>query len=644
MREGIRVVDELQPIVQRIVLKDDAAESAKSEAAINRVRGELRGLAQDTVQAAMPASTAALQYDNLAQAVGALGLSSNQVAQLTGETTNLASATDKAIVSEERLAQAVAKTAQASASGGGLDKARQVAGVAGGVASTVGGGQAVSAVSSILGLTAALGPLGAVAGTGVVAIKAVTDAEVARAEAAKNTADAINEIYGGAVGQTTEAINQQLASLSSQRASLEQGRDFLKSLQGEADQNFGFVNITGTSVRLSDVLTENATAIEDVNKQIVIHTAQLNTEAVAQADAAVSAQLFADQLAEATEKTTQSQLGAAQRAVEIQRMTTEQRDEEVRSISEEITVLQNYIDTHALTEDAYNDLSDQLDVLQTRTEELTGTTITYADVLEQEARQKERLTTHTDNYFDALAREGEIRGRIAEITQQLATNQAEYTAESLKLIETYNAQIAEIEASAGERRAEISGDAQDRIQDIEASAAIDRSKAIARLDAEALRRANQQEVEQKKRADKSEDKQLDSLERALEKQLRTNESGYRDRQYALSAANQKEFTALQSKYQQEQVALTNTIFAEQQIALSGAGNQRIIHTQLWQDLNNIAVTWMANTVNTVRSIAQNSGFFSGSSVSGSQVQQIATQAARDYMYDQLRNGRWITAY
>lgn len=638
------MVDELQPIVQRIVLKDDAAESAKSEAAINRVRGELRGLAQDTVQAAMPASTAALQYDNLAQAVGALGLSSNQVAQLTGETTNLASATDKAIVSEERLAQAVAKTAQASASGGGLDKARQVAGVAGGVASTVGGGQAVSAVSSILGLTAALGPLGAVAGTGVVAIKAVTDAEVARAEAAKNTADAINEIYGGAVGQTTEAINQQLASLSSQRASLEQGRDFLKSLQGEADQNFGFVNITGTSVRLSDVLTENATAIEDVNKQIVIHTAQLNTEAVAQADAAVSAQLFADQLAEATEKTTQSQLGAAQRAVEIQRMTTEQRDEEVRSISEEITVLQNYIDTHALTEDAYNDLSDQLDVLQTRTEELTGTTITYADVLEQEARQKERLTTHTDNYFDALAREGEIRGRIAEITQQLATNQAEYTAESLKLIETYNAQIAEIEASAGERRAEISGDAQDRIQDIEASAAIDRSKAIARLDAEALRRANQQEVEQKKRADKSEDKQLDSLERALEKQLRTNESGYRDRQYALSAANQKEFTALQSKYQQEQVALTNTIFAEQQIALSGAGNQRIIHTQLWQDLNNIAVTWMANTVNTVRSIAQNSGFFSGSSVSGSQVQQIATQAARDYMYDQLRNGRWITAY
>lgn len=636
------MVDELQPIVQRIVLKDDAAESAKSEAAINRVRGELRGLAQDTVQAAMPASTAALQYDNLAQAVGALGLSSNQVAQLTGETTNLASATDKAIVSEERLAQAVAKTAQASASGGGLDKARQVAGVAGGVASTVGGGQAVSAVSSILGLTAALGPLGAVAGTGVVAIKAVTDAEVARAEAAKNTADAINEIYGGAVGQTTEAINQQLASLSSQRASLEQGRDFLKSLQGEADQNFGFVNITGTSVRLSDVLAENATAIEDVNKQIVIHTAQLDTEAVAQADAAAAAQLFADQLAEATEKTTQSQLGAAQRAVEIQRMTTEQRDEEVRSISEEITVLQNYIDTHALTEDAYNDLSDQLGVLQTRTEELTGTTITYADVLEQEARQKERLTTQTDNYFDALAREGEIRGRIAEITQQLAANQAEYAAESLKLVDARNIQIAEADAVAGERRAEIAKDTQERIAEIEAQASVDRAEATGYRDADALRKAQQLEARQRKAAEKNEDKQLDSIETALDKQKRTIDRSYQDRQYALSSANQKEFTALQSKYQQEQVALSNTIYAEQQIALTGAGTQRIIHTQMWQDVNSIAVTWAFNTVNTIRSIFQNSGFLSGGGVNGSQVQQIATQAARAYMAERFVGGRWVT--
>lgn len=637
------MADELQPIVQRIVLKDDAAESAKSEAAINRVRGELRGLAQDTVQAAMPASTAALQYDNLAQAVGALGLSSNQVAQLTGETTNLASATDKAIVSEERLAQAVAKTAQASASGGGLDKARQVAGVAGGVASTVGGGQAVSAVSSILGLTAALGPLGAVAGTGVVAIKAVTDAEVARAEAAKNTADAINEIYGGAVGQTTEAINQQLASLSSQRASLEQGRDFLKSLQGEADQNFGFVNITGTSVRLSDVLTENATAIEDVNKQIVIHTAQLNTEAVAQADAAVSAQLFADQLAEATEKTTQLQLGAAQRVVEIQRMTTEQRDAEVRSISEEITVLQNYIDTHALTEDAYNDLSDQLGVLQTRTEELTGTTITYADVLEQEAQQKERLTTQTDNYFDALAREGEIRGRIAEITQQLAANQAEYAAESLKLVDARNIQISEADAVAGERRAEIAKDTQERIAEIEAQASVDRAEATGYRDADALRKAQQLEARQRKAAEKNEDKQLDSIETALDKQKRTIDRSYQDRQYALSSANQKEFTALQSKYQQEQVALSNTIYAEQQIALTGAGTQRIIHTQMWQDVNSIAVTWAFNTVNTIRSIFQNAGTLLGAGgASGAQVQQIATQAARAYMAERFVGGRWVT--
>lgn len=637
--------EELQPIVQRIVLKDDANESAKSEAAISRVRGGLLQLAQDTAQASAPANTAALQYDNLAQAVGALGLSTSQVAQLTGETTNLTSATDKAIASEERLAQAVAKTAQASAAGGGLDKARQIAGVAGGVASTVGGGQAVSAVSSILGLTAALGPLGAVAGTGVVAIKAVTDAEAARAEAAKNTADALNEIYSGAVGQTTEAIQQQINGLSQQRASLEQGKAFLESLQGQADQNFGFVNITGTSVRLSDVLAENATAIEDVNKQIVIHTAQLDTEAVAQADAAAAAQLFADQLAEATAKTTQAQLDEAQRAVEIQQMTKEQRDKEVTSIAEEITALEHYIDTHALTEDAYNDLTDQLDKLQNRTEELTGTTLTYADVLAQIEERERALSQQTDNYFDALAREGEIRGRIAAITQEITAAQEEYISASRDLLANRNDQIAEAELAAGERRAEIAKDTQDRIAEIEAQAAVDRAEATGYRDADALRKANEREAQQKKQTEKSEDKQLDSIDTALEKQERAIERSYQDRQYALSSANQKEFAALQSKYQQEQVALVNTIYAEQQIALTGAGTQRIIHTQLWQDLNYLAVSYAANTVNTVRSIFQNAGaaFGLGGAVNGSQVQQIATQAARQYLNDRLVGGRWITA-
>ena len=37
----------------------------------------------------------------------------------------------------------------------------------------------------------------------------------------------------------------------------------------------------------------------------------------------------------------------------------------------------------------------------------------------------------------------------------------------------------------------------------------------------------------------------------------------------------------------------------------------MIHTELWQELNRIAVTYMANTVNTVRSIGGLLGFTGG---------------------------------
>ena len=124
--------------------------------------------------------------------------------------------------------------------------------------------------------------------------------------------------------------------------------------------------------------------------------------------------------------------------------------------------------------------------------------------------------------------------------------------------------------------------------------------------------------------------------------MRTAQRSYERQQRALEDAKNSEIYALQGKYQRLQADLTNAIYAEQQIALTGAGTQRIIHTQMWQDLNYLAVSWVFNTVNTVRSILQNSGFF-GASVNGSQVQQIATQAARQYLNDRLVGGRWITA-
>ena len=611
--------EELQPIVQRIILKDDAAESAKTEAAISKVRADLRGLASDTASiSAVSSSVGQAQVSAFGRTVPLVDSAQSSVEQLRRTYLNLA---DAERVAGDEAVKAGEKQKASSAAGGALASARQVAGVAGGVASTIGGGQAVSAVSSILGLTAALGPLGAAAGVGVVALNAVTQAEQQRAEAAKNTADLLIDIYTGAGDATTESLNAQIETLQAQRGQLEQAKQNLKE---SADQ-FGYVNLFGETVAVQPVIDQTQAAIDDLSMKLVALGAQANTEAVKANDAAAATEEFAKQLEDATAKTTQAQLAEAQRAVQIQQMTKEERDKEVASIAEEITVLENYINTHALTEESYSSLSAQLDQLRTRTDELTGTTLTYADVLAQVEAQQKAVSDQTDNYFDALKREGEIRDKIAAIRADIAQIEADAQTKIGEVYQESADKRIEIEDDAAERREEIAADSADAILRIQRD--LGRSEKNARRERDvaaaiAAREKAQDDLDDQKKRD---DKALGQVEKNLQKQEEAIRKGQEKQIAAIVAGTQSQLNTRITALNYETKVLEYVQLAQEQIALTSANGQIRIHTQMWQDVNAAAVTWAANTVNTVRSIF---GLGSGGSGSGS-AQATQTQLIDD---------------
>ena len=614
--------EELQPIVQRIILKDDAAESAKTEAAISKVRADLRGLASDTASiSAVSSSVGQAQVSAFGRTVPLVDSAQSSVEQLRRTYLNLA---DAERVAGDEAVKAGEKQKASSAAGGALASARQVAGVAGGVASTIGGGQAVSAVSSILGLTAALGPLGAAAGVGVVALNAVTQAEQQRAEAAQSTADLLTQIYTGAGDATTESLNRQIETLQSQRASLNQA---LQNVKDSTDQ-FGYINLFGETVSAQPVIDQTQKAIDDLSGKLIVLGAQANTEAVKANDAAAATEEFAKQLEDATAKTTQAQLAEAQRAVQIQQMTKEERDKEVASIAEEITVLENYINTHALTEESYNSLSAQLDQLRTRTDELTGTTLTYADVLAQVEAQQKAVSDQTDNYFDALKREGEIRDKIAAIRADIAQIEADAQTKIGEVYQESADKRIEIEDDAAERREEIAADSADAILRIQRD--LGRSEKNARRERDvaaaiAAREKAQDDLDDQKKRD---DKALGQVEKNLQKQEEAIRKGQEKQIAAIVAGTQTQLNARVNALNTETNALNNVMYAQQQIALTGSNNQRIIHTQMWQDVNAIAVTWAANTVNTLRSIFSQVVGTGGSGSSGASLQSLVDASVR----------------
>lgn len=461
-----------------------------------------------------------------------------------------------------------------------------------------------------LGLTAtALAGIGVAGGLAVVALKSITDAENARAESAKKAADAIkNAAQQTASGITTKEITEQVAELERQKSALEAGgeglasfRDRIASLNTSLSDGFvsqegyesilkninaelfdatggtlgfkdGLGQVVGTTAVFNEALANNKANIAAVTGEIALSTIALGSQEVAQNDLAAAYEETTKRIQENADllrnRQTQIQLGGANNAVEAQRLTAEQRKEAVDSIAEEITVLELYRDTHRLNEDAARNLAVRLDDLRLRQQELSGTTLSYADVQEQ-------LTQQQDAATEALkAQLGVINESIAyhqELASQIRTSTVEQVSDRLHAIEeerqalaTYLPELIRL-APTSQEAAQALAEAQASLTSLSHEYNDQLTRVLPAAQARALTELNADLAKAQTESDAKlrdiEDQRLSKNAEALEKRNDAYEAAEAKRGDALNELADKQAQARIKIERKSNAAIANSIFA-----------------------------------------------------------------------------------
>lgn len=649
-----RTVQTFQQVRQQsVALVDNLRQVQATDASLELTQQRLNVALETTARnqafqsLAGDAASAKINVEQLVQQMAALGATDAEV--------------QKVVADIERLQSAGVN----GGSGGALASARNIAGAARGVASTVGGGQAVSAISSVLGLTQVLGPFGAAVGVGVVALKAVTDAQNEAAASAKQyAADLTGTAQAVAGGATSPEIDAAIAKLGRQREVQQQAVDSLTLLQDEGrvrlQQFFSgmiddetFTSLIGNvNERLSDltggVITDWSQvddAIAAANEQITAtdasianYNAQLNTQAVAQNDAAEAAQKLAD-----------AQEAAAQKVVEIDSLTREQREQRIAQNDREVDVLTRFIGAGGQSEETVKRLAERITELNKDTEQLRAVSESYADVLDREARAKQAIQDQFDAYGQAIEAEGKIREKIFEIQSDIDQARAEAEDKLSQIAADARDKRIEFETDAAEKREAIVQESADRIAKIERDSGRDTATAVASRDALAFTQAQQRRADQLSDEQKAQQKSLIQQDKASQKQLDALEKSTGKQVAAVVDAEQKKVTVLQGSLYMQQQAQIKAAYDAQQIALYGSNNQQIIHTSLWTNLQQIAIQGVQNVLSAARSLIGGYGGANGypssftsptplppvtgtaaTGVSAAVAYAIATTAARDY--------------
>lgn len=304
----------------------------------------------------------------------------------------------------------------------------------------------------------------------------------------------------------------------------------------------------------------------------------------------------------------------ANNRLEVDRMTAEQRQTRALELQRQISMLaanQQFYANQQTTEGGYAAylLGQQLADMREELIRVTDTTYTYADGLEAEAVAKKAITDQTDNYFDSLTDEVKAQEKLFEA-------RAEYT----QAVTEGAAKEKELLDETQDKREEIADETAERIADIEERSAKERYKilrdfnrawtsAVGERDALAGKQAK---IAASDRLEDQAENDADALikqKKATDKQLAALDRSY-DQQYArLIQSLNAEISIKQTAMNRAQIDVINAQNAQALIAAYGAGQQRQIHENMWSGINQTAVQWASNTVNTLRGIM---GAYTGS--------------------------------
>jgi hypothetical protein len=526
----------------------------------------------------------ALRFDSIADAQKALGLTNAQLgiteSNITAEKTKQLALTQRLAAAERVRANAVEDVAlaelragangAAGGAGGGSGPGRSIqrfsrglfnlpdVQLTPGISTTVLSrlGLVAGAATEALGLTTvALGGIVAVAALVTVAIGSIISAENERIEAAKKNADQLKSLAERvSSGATSQDVLQRSRELEQQRDLLVQGQDSLKGYQvaldgvndayengrispdqyraALTDLNASLNDATGGALGFKDgVGQEIATrgdlnaAVEANQKNIAAVTGELAVNNIA----LNSQEIAANNAAAALQLLTETQLEAADLTLEIDRLTTEEREKRAAQVARDIEILFNLQQSGEVTGDAMLALSDQITELGNEYAQLTSTTSTYADELEREAAAKQAVTDAYDNYNELLDQEADAREDLADVQAKVAGIVAKREEDIADLREDIADRSAQREEDLGERRLEIAENSADRIAKIERDAARSLQTAIGERDAYGFKQAEQRRADALEDQAEADEKQLDNLAKQQAKAAKVEADGMEKR-------------------------------------------------------------------------------------------------------------------
>lgn len=402
--------------------------------------------------------------------------------------------------------------AAVSGGGGSLSGARGALRAGGFLLGAEAGGGALRAVGQVITLTTVLGPFGVAAGIGIEALRAVTDAETKRAEAAQKAADILKELTGaGAGGDTSADINKRIEAQTRQRDALLEVQNAL-NVQADAVTNLNFaysqgafsaeeyktrlvaignetdaltggaVTAAGGMLDLNKLLEDNKQSITDANSAIALYNAELNTSSVAANDAAAAEEelrkareVSAKQLIDQFQKESDLRLQLA----DLRRNgTSEQLQAFLQSNSDQINIIRNFllpaVQTMGLTTEAatqkVQELNAQLVYLEHANTLAIAATKGVIEAREREAATAQALIDRSDAVNDALKEMRDAQTALADASKKSAETNAALVegerdhARNLRGIETdTNDKIADIRRKAGEKLIDIDAKSAERL-------------------------------------------------------------------------------------------------------------------------------------------------------------------------------------
>lgn len=405
---------------------------------------------------------------------------------------------------------------------------------------------------------------------------------------------------------------------------------------------------------------------------------------------------------------TASQEAHGARLLQIDQLTTGQRNEAIQADERQINVLQRYIGAGGLSKAATQDLADQITALKKDITDLSGASGTYADQLlaqhealqvvndsiayntnlnqerrtgtltdvtsnlasledeerslltyipelqrlsatSQEARDElgkaqDRLTQIGDDYADQINLIGTIQARAqGQLSQDIAGIVGQEVQQQAQDYQQLQDRLGQIAQEGADRQTDIAEQNQDRIADINQQAAQAEGSAVANRDAVSFDQAKVTQQNQLTQQARQLQQQEDQLTRSLARETQSAQQSYDQQVRNLITSETQQIQAKEQSYS-EQIAQLNTYITDQ-TTITASGFTGLQQTTIdgfigmesgFYNAGASAASQIMNGfyagLGQQSSGASNGGGGGNFSFSAQQIQNYATNAAREYIY------------